>query len=357
MIGSLVKNTDNYYIISPNQQIKIIRLLRVLSGKKESNDMIISKDGVNHKESLLALLNLDNLELLEIIGYINKNTSNLVEFSLFDGKVVLGSLALGHSLDWLNVLKINQILSELNQREYKVKILDVIDSTNNYILNNLDNIENKTCIIAEWQTNGRGRGNKNWLMRIATDFTLSVLYIVPLAVEVKLLPLIIAVGLIRLFKQFGLVAKIKWPNDIYVVTNGLIYSKNKICGILVESKVIGEHRCLVVGVGVDNVLSIDRSLFLCHLLNNIDNVIREYVEYGFGIIRQEWLDNCLHYNELVSIYYGDSLVDSGDHVDLTEAGILVISNGKSNNNFKHYDLSKFSLRCDSMILSNIKSIS
>ena len=338
---------------------KVISILKSLSGSVDdakSVHWIMAEFNVNVNE-VLSFINVVNHAYPELI-----NISRLLFMASCDDAPIneldenLSYLYLNRELNWLNLVKIEQLflkLMPLYCNEYKIKIIDSIDSTNTYILNNLNHIEDKTCVITEWQVNGRGRGNKSWSMRIATDITLSVLYFVPLGVDIRLLPLVVSVAISRLFKHLGLAVKIKWPNDIYINTTtdnakvggeicGDKVCGDKICGILVESGNINKNRFVVIGIGIDNILNMERNLFVCHILNNLENILNEYIAFGFMLIRQEWLDNCLHYNQHVSIYQNQEFIDSGLHVDLTEDGILVIKT--LDGNIKKYDLSNFSLR-------------
>jgi BirA family biotin operon repressor/biotin-[acetyl-CoA-carboxylase] ligase len=294
-------------------------------------------------------LRVNFVELSDVVNEINSAYLDLLNVGdlTSTNDLMLSYISLNHELNWLNLTKINQLLLKLNYNQcntntYNIIILDSVDSTNTYILNNLDNLKDKTCVVTEWQVNGRGRGGKKWVTRIATDLTLSVLYFVPLDVDIKLLPLVVSVAISRLFKSLGLKIKIKWPNDIYMVTPRLFHPEDKICGILVESGNINKNRFVVIGIGVDNVLNMERNLLLCHLLNNLDNIINEYIAFGFMLIRQEWLDNCLHHNKKVNIYQNHNLIDTGVHVDLTGDGILVIRT--VNDELRYYNLSSFSLR-------------
>ena len=277
---------------------------------------------------LARLLNINWLELLELIGKINQIENGLINNSSADG------LVLTRNLDWITDAKIINNLTKLEQSSYTVKLIDEINSTNTYILNNLAALDNKTVVSADFQSGGRGRNNKKWLSKIATDITVSFLYLFSLKFNYELLPLVVAVGLNRLLKQYRIPNFIKWPNDVY------LKDSSKISGILLESGIRDNKRFVVVGIGLDNLLHLDRALLLSSLIYHMEHVIAEYSVFGFSMFRQEWLDNCMHYNKNVSLYKNGNLIDSGINIDLTSTGDLVI---KSKNQIKQYNGNSISL--------------
>jgi BirA family biotin operon repressor/biotin-[acetyl-CoA-carboxylase] ligase len=277
---------------------------------------------------LAKLLGINWLELLELIGEINQIENGLINNSS------AGGIMLTRPLDWITDAKVIKNLAKLEQNNYTVKMVDEINSTNTYILNNIGALDNKTVVSAELQSGGRGRNNKTWLSKIATDLTVSFLYLFPLEFNYELLPLVVAVCLNRLLKQYRIPNLIKWPNDIYSKGTG------KIAGILLESGIRDNKRFVVVGIGLDNILDLDRALLLSNLIYHMEHVITEYSAFGFAMFRQEWLDNCMHYNKKVSLYKSGNLLDSGINIDLTSAGDLVI---KSKNQIKEYNGNSISL--------------
>ena len=277
---------------------------------------------------LAKLLDINWLKLLELIGKINQIESGLIDNSSTKGFV------LSRKLDWITEEKIKDNLCKLELSSYNVKILEETNSTNTYILNNIGAFSNKTIVSTEFQSDGRGRNNKIWVSKIATDLTVSFLYFFPVDFNYELLPLVVAVCLNRLLKQYRISNFIKWPNDIYMQEG------DKIAGILLESGIRENKRFVVVGIGLDNHLNIDRSELLTSLINHMEHVIAEYSVFGFAMFRREWLDNCIHYNKQVSLYKNGKILDSGINIDLTTTGNLVI---KSKNQIKEYNGSSISL--------------
>lgn len=282
---------------------------------------------------LAKKLNISWLQMLELIGKINS-----IEPELVDNRSG-NSLLLTRKLNWIDSEKVTKNLIKLQLSGYIVKILPEIESTNSYVLNHINNLQDKTIVAAEYQSQGRGRSNKVWVSKIATDITVSILYFFDLEFSYELLPLITAISINRLLKQYRQQNFIKWPNDIYLSDN------TKVSGILLDSGIRGGKRFVVVGIGLDNVYGLDRSELLSNLVNHMDHVLKEYSAFGFAMFRQEWLDNCMHFNKKVTLYKDGQIIDSGINVDLTLDGQLVV---ESNGNKNQYISSSVGLRIDGM---------
>lgn len=221
---------------------------------------------------------------------------------------------------------------------YQVINLTKVDSTNKYALSNHASLRDKTLITADEQTSGYGRNGKLWTSRPNIDIIASFVYKISINKQYILTPLVIAVGLNRLFKELGVLTKIKWPNDI------LLPDKTKIAGILVESKVQSKSRVLVIGIGLDNILMWDKKLILRLLIKHIDIVVNQYFDNGFALLRLEWIENCIHYKKRVMLMHADKLIVEGEHNDITVGGDIIIKD--ENGHLIKYNGSQISLRFD-----------
>jgi BirA family biotin operon repressor/biotin-[acetyl-CoA-carboxylase] ligase len=103
-------------------------------------------------------------------------------------------------------------------------------------------------VRADRQTAGRGRGGHAWRSPAGNLF-LSVVVPPPANRPITLLPLLVGVAVAEAAREWGVEARLKWPND--VLADG-----RKLGGILVESSTDGQGTPLIVaGVGVN--LSLD----------------------------------------------------------------------------------------------------
>jgi BirA family transcriptional regulator, biotin operon repressor / biotin---[acetyl-CoA-carboxylase] ligase len=101
-------------------------------------------------------------------------------------------------------------------------------------------------VVAEEQTAGRGRLQRNWSSPRGAGLYFSVLLRPKLALH--LWPLLTLAAAIAandaLLEGCGLQSDIKWPND-------LLAGERKICGILSETIETPQGRAVVVGIGIN----------------------------------------------------------------------------------------------------------
>lgn len=107
----------------------------------------------------------------------------------------------------------------------------------------------QAVIIAGEQFAGRGRNERSWSSPAGKGIYATTLVTRP-ARELPLIPLAMA-NVIALFlrAEFGIDARIKWPNDILV-------HRRKIAGILMEARVQDDRAFLLIGTGI-NVEPVD----------------------------------------------------------------------------------------------------
>jgi BirA family transcriptional regulator, biotin operon repressor / biotin---[acetyl-CoA-carboxylase] ligase len=106
-----------------------------------------------------------------------------------------------------------------------------------------------SMVLADEQTNGRGRLGRKWFTLPQTALALSLI-LRPTPAETKYPAHVAGLGALALtdaISKLGLHPQIKWPNDILI-------NDKKTAGILVESTWIGEQAdAFVLGLGI-NVL-------------------------------------------------------------------------------------------------------
>jgi BirA family biotin operon repressor/biotin-[acetyl-CoA-carboxylase] ligase len=174
--------------------------------------------------------------------------------------------------------------------------LDMVDSTNKYALAHLDALANRAVIVAEEQTAGRGRLNRNWLSPRGENIYCSIVL-----KEQKgnpLLTILAALAVAQTMRSRGLAARLKWPNDVLV-------NEKKICGVLAESNAKG----LVIGIGAnvnmsaENLAAIgqpatslraetgqihDKEKFLREMLENFFAFYEQAQREGFAKLAEIW---------------------------------------------------------------------
>jgi BirA family biotin operon repressor/biotin-[acetyl-CoA-carboxylase] ligase len=131
----------------------------------------------------------------------------------------------------------------------RVQIYDRLDSTNVRAAQLADDPRRHgLVIVAEEQTAGRGQHGRSWQAPRGRAVLMSVLLFPP--PELRRPVLLTAWAAVSVCETVrlatGLQAKIKWPNDI-------LLRGRKVCGILIESKVLTapQETAVVVGIGLN----------------------------------------------------------------------------------------------------------
>lgn len=149
-------------------------------------------------------------------------------------------------------------------RDFDILWLDEIDSTNNELKRQISTIDNMSVIAARNQYAGRGQRGNKWNAAPGENLTFSII-IRPgkdgiQKIEAKeqfLLSQITTLSVYSALTDFGIEAKIKWPNDIYV-------RNKKICGILIENFIEGNSvAASIIGIG----LNVNQRIFDPQLMN------------------------------------------------------------------------------------------
>ncbi len=134
-----------------------------------------------------------------------------------------------------------------------LRIFSEVNSTNEIAKSMASGSPNGTVILAETQTQGRGRLSRPWAsppggvwmsLILKPEMPLASVYQINMAVSVAVSKAI--------FSLLGLKAGIKWPND-------LLIRERKICGILMEiSAEVGRLDYAVVGLGINANVGLSR---------------------------------------------------------------------------------------------------
>ena len=174
------------------------------------------------------------------------------------------------------IRKINGLL----KTEHLGKVIhyfDEVESTNTTLFElALKGASEGTSVIADAQTQGKGRLSRTWVSPGGHNLYLSVLLRPGIgASESTLLTLVASIALYECLKKTGIQnPAIKWPNDILI-------DKKKIAGVLTEMEPKGDRADFVVlGIGVNVNMSravINREMgdFARHVTSVSENLGRE----------------------------------------------------------------------------------
>ena len=136
--------------------------------------------------------------------------------------------------------------------------LDSVDSTNDEAKRRISDLDNLSVLSTLSQTKGRGQGDHIWLSEPGSNLLFSIILKYSSSADAVQSPLlsvqahdqivisqITALSVVDLLAAHDIDAKIKLPNDIYV-------GDKKICGVLIENSLRGEHlSSSIIGIGLN----------------------------------------------------------------------------------------------------------
>jgi len=109
-----------------------------------------------------------------------------------------------------------------------------------------------TLILTEYQTQGKGRLNRQWKARTHTSLLFSILFRPQWpAQRANWLTMIASLAVVEAIEaQTTLTVAIKWPNDIVIQIDSVWH---KVCGLLLEGglNVNGRLQTIIMGIGLN----------------------------------------------------------------------------------------------------------
>ncbi|CDN03248.1 TPA: bifunctional biotin--[acetyl-CoA-carboxylase] ligase/biotin operon repressor BirA [Klebsiella quasipneumoniae] len=194
----------------------------------------------------------------------------------------------------------------------RVTVLPVIDSTNQYLLDRLDELTSGDTCVAEYQQAGRGRRGRKWFSPFGANLYLSMYWRLEQGPAAAIgLSLVIGIVIAEVLQQLGAEqVRVKWPNDIYL-------QDRKLSGILVElTGKTGDAAQIVSGAGINLVMRhvesdvvnqgwislqeagvvIDRNLLAARLIKELRLGLELFEQEGLAPYLPRWekLDNFIH---------------------------------------------------------------
>jgi len=199
-----------------------------------------------------------------------------------------------------------------------------------------DGAADRTVVVAQAQTAGRGRHGRLWLDEPGASLLTSII-LRPRLEPARLPTLSLAAGVAvveALERVAGLKPRLKWPNDVLV-------DGRKLAGILLESR-IGPSPLVVLGIGVNLAQRVfpadlaeratsvrlaagrrvDADALLTALLESLDAWRTRLETEGWAPIRERWRALTETLGRRVSI---DGV--EGVAVDVDEDGALIVAEG------------------------------
>ena len=204
----------------------------------------------------------------------------------------------------------------------------------------------RTVLVAEYQSQGRGRTGRSWVAPPRSGLVVSVL-LRPTEVPQSRwswLPLLAGVALCKVITTMAEVpVALKWPNDLLLGSY-----QRKVAGILVE--LVPEQSAVVIGTGlnvtvrpdelpvptatslaIENATCTDRDPLLRAVLRTLDGELRQWCEYeGDPVasgLHEAYRQRCATVGEQIRVQLPGRTELTGTAVDIDTAGRLVVGSG------------------------------
>ncbi|WP_100658730.1 bifunctional biotin--[acetyl-CoA-carboxylase] ligase/biotin operon repressor BirA [Alteromonas flava] len=238
----------------------------------------------------------------------------------------------------LSTAAINALLPE--SARLPLTVLPIIDSTNNYIKQHIEQLPNGQVVVAEAQTAGRGRRGKTWVSPFASSLYLSTCWRFQGGFQqVAGLSLFVGITIIQALQALNIDGlAIKWPNDIY--RHG-----EKLGGILVEieGQIDTQVNC-IIGIGINvnlpdvtaqidqpftdlSDLALDRNQLCAAIIQALSTGLPEFASHGLDPIVGIWNEWDIFYQQPVSIHSQGRVVE-GINQGIDAQGALLLETPK-----------------------------
>lgn len=242
----------------------------------------------------------------------------------------------------IQLLNEEAILAHLHQAD--LAVIPVIDSTNQYLLDRMDQLNSGYACIAEYQQAGRGRRGRKWFSPFGANLYMSMYWRLEQGPAAAMgLSLVIGIVMAEVIQSLGAAdVRVKWPNDLYL-------QDRKLAGILVElTGKTGDAAQIVMGAGINLVMrgegtaeinqgwinlqeagiEINRNELAARLINRLREALPLFERDGLApfVGRWEALDNFIH--RPVKLLIGDREVHGIARGIDKQGGLLLEQDGE-----------------------------
>jgi BirA family biotin operon repressor/biotin-[acetyl-CoA-carboxylase] ligase len=225
----------------------------------------------------------------------------------------------------------------------QLEVLNVIDSTNQYIKDHKERLTSGQACVAEAQTAGRGRRGRKWVSPYGASLYLSMYWQFAGGYQsIGGLSLAVGVALSEALHKAGYNdIQLKWPNDIYA-------QGKKLAGVLieVEGQIGGTCDC-IIGIGLNmslppkveeidqpwidlaklNGRPVERNKICALLLDEITTALHLFGQQGLMPFLQRWRTLDVYRDQAISLTIGSKSISGiGRGIDQTGALLLQVDN-------------------------------
>lgn len=238
-----------------------------------------------------------------------------------------------------------------------VHVEQILESTNQYLLDKSPNLNNGQTCIAEYQTAGRGRRGREWISPFASHLYFSMYWRLEAGIDkASGLSLLVGIAVVNALEKSGIHGVgLKWPNDLY-------YQGKKLAGILIELNAQASDVChSVIGIGINvrmpaqqgalidqpwidlNSIStqpVDRNKLSALLIKELHFLLSAYEEKGLASFMTRWFELDCFLNQQVNLIVADK-IQTGICRGINEQGALLL---EADQQIKPYIGGEISLR-------------
>ena len=281
------------------------------SGEKIGELLGVSRTSVNNYIKALQEIGLD---IYKVTG---KGYRSAVPIALLDADKI-------------------KLLSE----KQTVHVEQILDSTNQWLLDRIPKLENGQSCISEYQLAGRGRRGRTWVSPFASHLYFSFYWRFDSGIDkVSGLSLLVGIATVNALEKMGIQGvSLKWPNDLYC-------QGKKLAGILIELNAQATAAChCVIGIGINvrmppeqaklidqpwidlNQLSskpVDRNLLSATLINELQSLLAQYEQTGLQPYLPRWFELDCFLDKQVNLLIADK-VKTGICRGINENGALLL---------------------------------
>lgn len=232
-----------------------------------------------------------------------------------------------------------QIIRDKSGVEH-VHVEQILESTNQYLLDKITSLNKGQTCIAEYQTAGRGRRGREWISPFASHLYFSMYWRLEAGIEkASGLSLLVGIAVVNALEKSGIHGVgLKWPNDLY-------YQGKKLAGILIELNAQASDVChCVIGIGINvrmpaqqgelidqpwidlnsiSTQSVDRNKLSALLIKELHFLLNAYEEKGLASFLTRWFELDCFLNQQVNLIVADK-IQTGICRGINEQGALLL---------------------------------
>ena len=258
----------------------------------------------------------------ELLGVSRTSVNNYIKGLQEIGLDIYKVTGKGYRCAAIDLLDGNKII-ELSGKKM-VHVEQIVDSTNQWLLDHIAKLKNGQSCISECQLAGRGRRGRRWISPFASHLYFSFYWRFDSGIDkVSGLSLLVGIAVVNTLEKLGIHgASLKWPNDIY-------YQGKKLAGILIELNAQATAAChCVIGIGINvrmpmqqgklidqpwidlNQIScekIDRNLLSATLINELHVLLAQYEKSGLQPYLARWFELDCFLDKKVNLHIADQI--------------------------------------------------